>query len=81
MKTQLRKKVLPLAIAACLGSTAAYANDTASSVRGTIVGPNGNPAAGTEITIIHVPSGSVKKATVNESGLFSAKGLRVGGPY
>ena len=81
MKTQLRKKVLPLAIAACLGSTAVYANDTASSVRGTIVGPNGNPAAGTEITIIHVPSGSVKKATVNESGLFSAKGLRVGGPY
>lgn len=78
---QLRKKVLPLAIAACLGSTAAYANDTSSSMRGSIVGPNGNPAAGTEITIIHVPSGTVKKATVNESGLFSAKGLRVGGPY
>jgi hypothetical protein len=81
MKMQLRKKLLPLAIAACLGSTAAYANDTSSSMRGTIVGPNGNPAVGTEITIIHVPSGSTKKAIVNDAGFFNAKGLRVGGPY
>ena len=40
-----------------------------------------NPAAGTKITITHVPSGTTKRATVNSSGLFSAKGLRVGGPY
>jgi hypothetical protein len=50
-------------------------------MRGTIVGPNGNPAVGTEITIIHVPSGSTKKAIVNNAGFFNAKGLRVGGPY
>ena len=82
MKTQLRKKALTLAVAACLGvSGAAMANDTASAVKGQITGPNGNPAAGTKITIIHVPSGSTKNAVVNESGLFSAKGLRVGGPY
>lgn len=82
MKMQLRKTALSLAVAACVGASAgAFANDTASSVKGQITGPNGNPAAGTQITIIHIPSGSVKKATVNESGLFSAKGLRVGGPY
>ena len=81
MKTLLKKSALALTVAACLGSGIAYANDTASSMRGTIIGPNGNPAVGTDITIIHVPSGSVKKATVNASGLFSAKGLRVGGPY
>ncbi|HDY93411.1 MAG TPA: TonB-dependent receptor [Pseudoalteromonas sp.] len=82
MKTQLRKTALSLAIAACVGvSGAAMANETSSSVKGQITGPNGSPAAGTKITVIHVPSGSTKTTTVNEAGSFSTKGLRVGGPY
>ncbi|WP_372762287.1 carboxypeptidase regulatory-like domain-containing protein [Pseudoalteromonas sp.] len=82
MKIQLRKTALSLAIAACVGvSSAAMANETSSSVRGQITGPNGTPAVGTQITIIHVPSGSTKVATVNAQGNFSTKGLRVGGPY
>lgn len=82
MNTLLRKTSLSLAIAASLAASGfAHANDTASSLKGQVVGPMGNPAAGTKITIIHTPSGSVKTATVNESGVFSAKGLRVGGPY
>ncbi|MCP4326212.1 MAG: TonB-dependent receptor, partial [Alteromonadales bacterium] len=35
----------------------------------------------TQVTIVHIPSGTTKAATVNASGAFSAKGLRVGGPY
>ncbi|RXE87063.1 TonB-dependent receptor [Pseudoalteromonas sp. A757] len=82
MNTLLRKTALSLAIAASLAASGfAHANDTASSLKGQVVGPMGNPATGTKITIIHTPSGSVKTATVNESGVFSAKGLRVGGPY
>ena len=82
MKIQLRKTALSLAIAACVGvSGAAVANTTASGVKGQIVGPNGNPATGTEVTIIHVPSGSSKVTYVNDAGYFSASGLRVGGPY
>ena len=82
MKTQLRKTALSLAIAACVGvSGAAMANETSSSVKGQITGPNGSPAVGTKITVIHVPSGSTKTTTVNEAGSFSSKGLRVGGPY
>ncbi|MGO2477364.1 MAG: TonB-dependent receptor [Pseudoalteromonas sp.] len=82
MKIQLRKTTLSLAIAACVGASgAAFANETASSVKGQITGPSGNPATGTEITIIHLPSGSTKTTTVNEQGNFSSKGLRVGGPY
>ncbi|TGE85263.1 TonB-dependent receptor [Pseudoalteromonas sp. KS88] len=82
MKIQLRKTALSLAIAACVGASgAAFANETASSVKGQITGPNGNPASGTQITIIHIPSGSTKTTTVNEQGNFSTKGLRVGGPY
>ena len=62
-------------------STSALANTTTSAIKGNISGPNGNPAAGTQITIVHVPSGTTKTAIVNDSGLFTAKGLRVGGPY
>ncbi len=62
-------------------STSALAADTSSAVKGQIVGPLGNPAAGTTVTLVHEPSGTSKTVTVNNSGLFSAKGLRVGGPY
>ena len=82
MKTQLRKTALSLAIAACVGvSGAAIANETTSAIKGQVMGPNGNPAAGTKVTILHVPSGSVKTTEVNDAGYFTAKGLRVGGPY
>ena len=82
MKTQIRKTALSLAIAACVGvSGAAIANETTSAIKGQITGPNGNPAAGTKITILHVPSGSVKTTETNDAGYFTAKGLRGGGPY
>ncbi|MDK1287824.1 TonB-dependent receptor [Pseudoalteromonas umbrosa] len=82
MKTQLRKTALSLAVIAGIGASgAAFANETASSVRGQITGPQGNPAAGTTITIMHLPTGTTKVSTVNDAGYFSAKGLRVGGPY
>ncbi len=82
MKLQMRKTALSLAVAALVGASGtAFANETSSAVKGQIVGPNGNPAAGTTITIMHVPSGSTKVVEVNEAGYFSAKGLRVGGPY
>ena len=82
MKTQLRKTALSLAVIAGIGASgAAFANETSSAVKGQIVGPQGNPAAGTTVTIMHLPSGSTKVATVNDAGYFSAKGLRVGGPY
>ena len=82
MKIQLRKTALSLAIAACVGvSGAALANETTSAIKGQIKGPNGNPAAGTKITIVHIPSGSTKETETNDAGYFTAKGLRVGGPY
>lgn len=82
MKTT-KRTLLGVAVAAALG-TAGFANANtgqSSAMRGTIVGPQGNPAAASTITIIHEPSGTVKKVSVNENGLFTARGLRVGGPY
>jgi len=81
MKTH-RLSHISSALVLALGlSTSALANTTTSAIKGNISGPNGNPAAGTQVTIVHVPSGTTKTATVNDSGLFTAKGLRVGGPY
>lgn len=81
MKTHRLSQITSALVLALGLSTSALANTTSSAIKGNISGPNGNPASGTKITIVHVPSGTTKTATVNDSGLFTAKGLRVGGPY
>ena len=73
--------VVALGLSTSVISTDVIANTTTSAIKGQIAGPQGNPAAGTKITIVHVPSGTTKTATVNEAGIFVAQGLRVGGPY
>ncbi|WP_189376842.1 TonB-dependent receptor [Thalassotalea profundi] len=81
MKTH-RLSQLTSAVVLALGlTTSAMAADTTSSVRGTIVGPNGQAAPNTKIMLIHQPSGTVTEVVTNETGSFSASGLRVGGPY
>ena len=77
----MKIKYLALAVTLAIGvSNAALAN-TSSSIRGTITGPQGTPAEGTKVTIIHIPSGTSSTVVVNSSGVFNAQGLRVGGPY
>ena len=58
----------------------AYAQETTSSVRGSVTG-DGAPLAGAEVRIIHTPSGTVATATTDAEGSFSAIGLRLGGPF
>ena len=82
MNKLLKRTAAASAVAMALSlSSAAFANDTSSGIRGKIVGPAGNVAANTKIKVIHTPSGSVKETVTNDSGTFSLKGLRVGGPY
>ena len=79
-KTKLSR--IAIAVAMSVGmSTATMAQETSSSINGTITSPTGGPAVGTEVTVIHVPSGTTKAALVNSNGTFSLSGLRVGGPY
>ncbi len=73
--------VVALGLSTSVISTDVLANTTSSSIKGEIVGPQGNPAAGTVIKLVHEPSGTQSQVVVNNAGLFSAKGLRVGGPY
>lgn len=69
-----------VALAAVIVPHAAYAQETTSSVEGTVTS-DGQPVAGAEVRILHVPSGTTNTATTDASGSFSTQGLRIGGPF
>lgn len=69
-----------IALALSGGATAVLAQETTSSIRGTITAP-GASATGATVTVVHVPSGTTSSATAGQSGAFNLAGLRPGGPY
>jgi len=60
---------------------AAMAQETASSMNGTIVDSDGSPLENATVTVRHEPTGQVKTITTEAGGRYSFRGLRVGGPY
>jgi hypothetical protein len=80
LKSKLSRVAIAVALTAGL-STAAMAQTTTSSIRGNVASEAGVNFPGATVTILHVPSGTVSEATTNANGSFSARGLRVGGPY
>ena len=82
MKSSIRARLLPLAIASLLVTALpAIAQDTSSAVSGRVVDASGQPVAGATVQILHEPSGTTKIATTDADGRYSAQGLRVGGPF
>ncbi len=65
---------------ASMTATPAYAQETTSSVRGSVETANG-PVGGATVTVVHEPSGTTATSTTNADGSFAANGLRVGGPF
>ena len=65
---------------ACGIAVPAYAQETASSVRGTVESASG-PVAGAAVVVVHEPSGTTLSTTTDISGNFAANGLRIGGPF
>ncbi len=80
LKTKLTSVALAVAVSASL-ATSAMAQTTTSSIRGNVAAESGTIFPGATVTITHTPSGTVSTATTNSNGTFSARGLRVGGPY
>ena len=64
---------------ACGLAAPVHAQETSSSVRGTVTGDSG-PVAGATVTVTHEPSGTTLTTTTDAGGNFSANGLRIGGP-
>jgi hypothetical protein len=73
---------IAIAVALSIGfSASVLAQSTTSSIRGNVAMDAGAIVSGATVTITHTPSGTVSTATTNANGVFSARGLRVGGPY
>ncbi|ODU46152.1 MAG: Oar protein [Lysobacteraceae bacterium SCN 69-48] len=76
-----RLSKLSLGLMVALAAAPVFAQSTSAGVGGQVVSAAGQPVAGAEITITHVESGTVSRATTDASGRYNARGLRVGGPY
>ncbi|MDO5506072.1 MAG: carboxypeptidase regulatory-like domain-containing protein [Pseudoxanthomonas suwonensis] len=79
--TRVRLSKLSLGLIAALAVAPAFAQSTSAGVGGVVTDASGQPVAGAEVTILHVESGTVSRATTDASGRYNARGLRVGGPY
>lgn len=65
---------------ACAFTAPAFAQETSSAVRGTVVS-SGAPVADATVTVVHEPSGTTLAVQTDADGSFAANGLRVGGPF
>lgn len=59
----------------------ASAQVTTSSIRGEVTNESGAAVSGATVLIKHVPSGTISTSVSGADGSFSARNLRVGGPY
>lgn len=80
-KNRVRLSKLSLGLIVALAAAPVFAQSTSSGVGGLVTGADGQPVAGAEVTITHVESGTVSRAVTDANGRYSARGLRVGGPY
>jgi hypothetical protein len=71
---------LGAAAIALIAPMAASAQETTSSIRGT-VSANGAPVNGATVVVTSPDTGTRSTSTTNESGTFNVSGLRAGGPY
>lgn len=80
-QTRFRMSKIALGLVVALAAAPSFAQSTSSGVGGLVTGADGAPVAGAEVTITHVESGTVSRATTDANGRYNARGLRVGGPY
>ena len=76
----MNRFTLLCAAAAIVAPAAAYAQETTSTLRGT-VSAEGAAVGNAEILVTHVPSGTVARTSTDSGGNFSLEGLRLGGPF
>ena len=81
MNKRLTKRLLPLMLSSLFAVSGAYAQSTSAGLGGVITDAQGQPASAAEVTITHTSTGTVSRATTDAAGRYTARGLRVGGPY
>ncbi|MBL8518434.1 MAG: carboxypeptidase regulatory-like domain-containing protein [Betaproteobacteria bacterium] len=78
---RIRLSTLVLSVGLALGTLPALAQNTTAAVGGRITSTDGKPTEGASVTITHVESGTSNNVLTDANGRYSARGLRVGGPY
>lgn len=78
---RVRLSKLTLGLLAVLATAPVFAQSTSAGLAGRVLGADGQPVVGAEVTITHTESGTVSRAVTGEDGRYNARGLRVGGPY
>ncbi|HZV83711.1 MAG TPA: carboxypeptidase regulatory-like domain-containing protein, partial [Brevundimonas sp.] len=78
-----RKRVFWATTALCsvMAASAVHAQETTGAIRGRIADANGAGAAAATVTITHEPTGTTVTTVADANGFYTARGLRVGGPY
>lgn len=71
---------LGVAAVALIAPAAASAQETTSTIRGTVTA-NGVPVSGAQVVVTNVPSNTRAETTTGADGSFTQTGLRVGGPF
>lgn len=69
------------AAVAIVAAAPVMAQNTTAAIGGRVTSPDGKPIAGATVTILHRESGSTNTLVTDGEGRYSARGLRVGGPY
>lgn len=77
----LRKSKLALGLMAALVAAPVFAQSTSSGLDGRITDASGQAVPNAEVVITHVESGTTSRTVSDANGRYSARGLRVGGPY
>jgi hypothetical protein len=60
---------------------AGNAQETTTSVRGTVTAPDGSPAAGQTVTVTDTRTNASRTVQTNANGAFEVRSLPVGGPF
>lgn len=69
------------AAVAIVAAAPVMAQNTTAAIGGRVTSGTGAPVSGATVTILHRESGSSNTMVTDTEGRYSARGLRVGGPY
>ncbi|HRQ66077.1 MAG TPA: carboxypeptidase-like regulatory domain-containing protein, partial [Xanthomonadaceae bacterium] len=81
MNMRLGMQIVLALLLSLMVTSHVYAQATAANAAGRVTGTDGQGLEGVSVELVHVPSGTRSRTTTDADGRWSARGLRVGGPY
>jgi outer membrane receptor protein involved in Fe transport len=81
MKMRVGMQIVLALLLSLMTTAHVYAQATAANATGRVTGTDGQGLEGVSVELVHVPSGTRSRTTTDADGRWSARGLRVGGPY